>query len=110
MSVTRPLAVFLAMAVIPGCSRDPERSAKLFVEKGDQYAAAGRLKEAAIEYRNAIRQTPAVVEPHARLAAVAARTSDVTTVMRELVQIAELAPEDAAAQVQAGSVYLLAGR
>jgi tetratricopeptide (TPR) repeat protein len=110
MTTSRSIALFVAMALMPGCSRDPERSAKRFVEKGDQYAAAGRPKEAAIEYRNAIRQTPRVVEPHAKLAAVAARTSDVATVMRELVQIAELAPTDAAAQVQAGSVYLLAGR
>ena len=110
MTMTRPIALFLAMAAIHGCSRDAQRSAKRFVENGDQYAAAGRLKEAALEYRNAIRQTPAVVEPHAKLAAVAARTSDAATVMRELVQIAELTPTDAAAQVQAGSVYLLAGR
>src|SRR2546423_10236859 len=110
MTVARSIAVLVVMAVVPGCARDAQRSSKRFGAKGDQYVAAGQLKEAAIEYRNAIRQTPAVVEPHAKLAAVAARTSDVQTVMRELVQIAELAPTDAAAQVQAGSVYLLAGR
>src|SRR2546423_8165554 len=110
MTVARSIAVLVVMAVVPGCSRDPQRSSKRFVAKGDQYVAAGQLKEAAIEYRNAIRQTPAVVEPHAKLAAVAARTSDVQTVMRELVQIAELAPTDAAAQVQAGAGDPLPGR
>jgi len=102
--------VFVLLALAPGCSRDPERAAKQFVANGDRYATAGRLKDAAIEYRNAIKQTPGAVELHAKLADVSARTSDVQTVVRELLQIAELAPTDPAAQVQAGSVYLLAGR
>jgi tetratricopeptide (TPR) repeat protein len=102
--------VFVLVALVPGCSRDPQRAATQFATNGDRYATAGRLKDAAIEYRNAIRQTPDAVELHAKLAAVSARTNDVQTVIRELVQIAELAPSDPAAQVQAGSVYLLAGR
>jgi predicted Zn-dependent protease len=106
----RAIGVFLLVFLASGCSRDPEHAAKQFVANGDRHASAGRVKEAAIEYRNAIRQTPAAVEPHAKLAGVAARTSDIQTVVRELVQIAELAPADSVAQVQAGSVYLLAGR
>ena len=106
----RSLAVFVLLTLAPGCSRDPGHAAKRFMANGDRYATAGRLKDAAIEYRNAIQQTPGAVEPHAKLAAVSARTSDVATVARELLQIAELAPTDPAAQVQAGSVYLLAGR
>ena len=106
----RLLGVFVLIALAAGCSRDPERAAKRFVANGDRYASEGRLKDAAIEYRNAIQQTPQAVEPHSKLAQVSARTSDVPTVVRELLQIAELAPTDPAAQVQAGSVYLLAGR
>jgi tetratricopeptide (TPR) repeat protein len=106
----RSFGVFVFLALAPCCSRDPERAAEQFVANGDRYATAGRLKDAAIEYRNAIKQTPGAVELHAKLAQVSARTSDVQTVVRELLQIAELAPTDPAAQVQAGSVYLLAGR
>jgi len=109
-SLPRSACACLLIGLAPGCSRDPERAAKQFVASGDRYAASGQLKAAAIEYRNAIRQTPGDVQPRAKLAAVAARTSDVATVVRELMQIAELAPTDPGAQVQAGSVYLLAGR
>lgn len=107
----RSVCVIVAAALwAAACSRDPERAAQRFMANGDRHASAGELKDAAIEYRNAIQQTPKAIEPHQKLAAVSARTSDLPTVARELVQIAELAPSDAAAQVQAGSVYLLAGR
>jgi len=38
--------------------RDPERRAERFVASGDEHAAQGRFREAAIEYRNALKHRP----------------------------------------------------
>src|SRR5947209_8267143 len=109
MKNTFAAATLIALAAA-GCSRDPAKAARRHVDSGDRYAQQGQLKEAAIEYRNAIKETPQAVEAHTKLAEIAARQNDVATAFGELLRIAELKPDDVAAQVQAGSVYLLVGR
>src|SRR5437588_1012450 len=104
------IAVVAASMVAASCSRDPAAASRRYVESGDQYAKAGKYKEAVIEYRNAIKYSPQSVEAHARLADAAAHSNDAATAVGEVLRIAELKPNDVAAQVRAGSVYLLAGR
>src|SRR5689334_24110262 len=65
-----------AAASLSACSRDPAETSRLFVESGDRYASAGNLNAAALEYGNAIKQTPSSTEAHQRLAAIAARQHD----------------------------------
>jgi tetratricopeptide (TPR) repeat protein len=81
-----------------------------FLASGDRYANQGDLKAAAIEYRNAIKQSPASLEAHSRLADVSSRLHDASTAALETVKIAELSPGDVAAQIRAGEVHLIAGR
>jgi len=92
------------------CSRNPDAAARSSIESGDGYAKKGSYREAAIEYRNAVKALPGSVEAHARLADAAARADDPQTAMVEVLQVARLAPGDVSAQVRAGSVYVLAGR
>src|SRR5438034_5985470 len=103
------LATLLASA-LAACSRDPAAASRRYIESGDRYARQGKYKEAAIEYRNAIKKMPESVEAHSRLADVAARAEDPATAIGEVLRIAELKPDDVAAQVRAGAVFLLAGR
>jgi tetratricopeptide (TPR) repeat protein len=107
-----PRIVFSAVAalLIAGCSRDPVAATRRYIESGDRYAAQGKYGEAAIEYRNAIKRTPQSVEAHSKLAAAAAGAHDAETAVGETLRLAELQPDDVAAQVRAGSIYLLAGR
>ena len=103
-------AIVSAFFILSACSRDPVAASQRSIERGDRYAKEGKYPQAAIEYRRAIQRTPQSVEAHTKLADVAARTSDAATVVRELLQIADLAPTDVAAQVRAGSLFLLGGR
>ncbi len=80
------------------------------MKRGDEYAGKGKLREAAIEYHNAIKQDPTAIEPHQKLADVALQNHDSATAAQELLHLADLQPTDPAAQVRAGALYLLAGR
>ena len=105
------LVITLAASVASiGCSRDPEKASRQYIASGDEFARQGKLKEAAIEYRNAIKRKPQSIDAHAKLADVSARANDAPTAIGEVLRLAELKPDDVAAQVKAGSVYLLAGR
>ena len=44
--------------------------------EGDAYAAQGKLKEATIEYRNALKAVPDLVEAHYKLGRVYLQTDD----------------------------------
>src|SRR5438132_253068 len=109
MRMLRLLTIATAL-MAAGCSRDPGRSTQQHIDAGDHYAQAGQYKEASIEYRNAIKTTPTSVEAHARLADTAARANDLSNAVGEMLRVAELNPDDVAAQVRAASIYLLAGR
>ena len=108
------IRIRVAMAVLTcclaGCSSDPAKAARRFIQSGDRYTQQGRYKDAAIEYRNAIKLIPQSVEAHTKLADVSAKANDAATAISEVLRLAELKPDDVAAQVRAGSMYLLAGR
>src|SRR5262249_8731396 len=106
----RPVSAALAVLLLAACSRDPAVAARRYIENGDRYAKEDKYREAAIEYRNAIKRMPQSVEAHSKLADAAGRASDAQTAITEVLRLAELAPDDVAAQVRAGSIYLLAGR
>ena len=111
--MSQPLTSLTLAAVIltvAACSPHGPKAAKRFVENGDRYARRGDDKGAAIEYRNAIRESPDLVEAHSRLAEVSARLHDGATTAAELIALAELQPQDAAAQVRAGDAALSLGR
>jgi Tfp pilus assembly protein PilF len=98
------IAVLVGVSAIAvGCSRDPQKASAKHLANGDEYAKSGKFKEAAIEYRNAIKYTPQSPSAHEKLAEVAARTNDANTALVEYLRIAELDPGNVAAQVRAAS-------
>jgi tetratricopeptide (TPR) repeat protein len=103
------VAALVLAAGLCACSRDAVGASRRFVASGDRYARAGDVKAAALEYGNAIKQAPASVEPHQRLAALAAQQHDSDALAREIVTIASLMPNDAAAQMRAGEMHLAVG-
>ena len=62
------IRIRVAMAVLTcclaGCSSDPAKAARRYIQSGDRYTQQGRYKDAAIEYRNAIKLIPQSVEAH----------------------------------------------
>ena len=98
------------VAVGTSCSRSTATTTARFIERGNRYAKSGDYKSAAIEFRNAIKQSPSSVEAHARMADASAHLKDGATATAELMKVAELQPRDVNAQLRAGEACLMTGR
>ena len=99
-----------SLVTFAACSRDPATRTREYIASGDAFARAGKYREASVEYRNAIKVTPTSAEAHEKLADAAARAQDPQTAAGAILRVAELKPDDPAAQIRAASLYLLAGR
>ena len=91
------------------CGSTAAESAGEYLNSGNRYAADRRYSEAIIEYRNAIAADPKLGTAHARLAEAYLETNDSRNAVRELVIAADLLPQDARIQIQAGQLLLLMG-
>ena len=49
------LALSLALAFTTGCHRDPNKQKQKYLESGKRYADEGKLKEASIQFSNALK-------------------------------------------------------
>jgi tetratricopeptide (TPR) repeat protein len=65
------LITLVALLALASCKSNPEVAQKRYVESGDKYFNKGRYKEAAIQYRNAIRINPKYGLAHYKLALTA---------------------------------------
>lgn len=63
------VATLVGLALLGGwsCSRDPNVAKQKYLESGNRYFQKGKLKEAAIMYRNALRKDPKFGEAYYRL-------------------------------------------
>jgi tetratricopeptide (TPR) repeat protein len=96
----------LIALVATGCSR----SAQTYVDRGDYAIAKGDVAAAVLEYRNAVAKDPLLTVAHQKLAAAYFRQGNGAGAVAEYVRVADLLPNDEEAQIQAGSLLLLAGR
>jgi len=78
--------------VVSACARDPQRAAATFVASGDMYAARHQSKEAQIQYRNALKQTPRDTDIELKLARSYEQAKDWSDAYRSYVHAAELDP------------------
>lgn len=92
-----------------GCSRDPHAQMLEYAKSGDAYAAAGKLPEAIIEYRNAVQKEPRAGDVRLKLAALYVRQGDSAKALEEYIRAADALP-DAATQLKAGTLLLSARR
>ena len=84
--IRRSLKCVLVLVVgiaVGACGKDPEVAKREFLKNGQQYATSGKLKEAIIEYRNAIQQDPRFGEARLALAGALVKTGDNQGAYRE---------------------------
>src|SRR5688500_15680065 len=93
-----------------GCSRDVEKAKREHMERGDRYVEDKNVEAAIIEYRNAIQQDPRFGEAYRKLASAYLTRGEGTEAVRAAVTAAELLPDVPEAQLEAGSLLLLAGK
>jgi tetratricopeptide (TPR) repeat protein len=92
--------------VVAGCSTSPREH----FEAGNKYFAEGKYREAAIEFRNAVKADPKFGEAELKLGEAQLRLGDGPRALRSFVRAADLLPASAEAQVRAGGLLLLASQ
>jgi tetratricopeptide (TPR) repeat protein len=106
MRPARSALFLVAVLALGGCSR----SATELVASGDAYVAEGKLREAIVEYRNAIQTNPRLGDARLKLARVFEQVNEPTNAAAEYVRAADLLPTNADAQISAGQYLLLSGQ
>ena len=93
-----------------GCSGNVEKAKRDYLARGSQYVKEKNYDAAVIEYRNAIQKDPRFAEAYRQLAAAYLMRGDGANGLRTAVTAADLAPDNADAQIEAGNLLLLAGK
>jgi putative PEP-CTERM system TPR-repeat lipoprotein len=110
MPSMRTLLVVALILPALACGKDPATAKIQHLKSGDSYAAAGKLPEAIVEYRNAIKYDLLFGEAHAKLADALSKSGKALEAYQEYIRAADLLPADIDAQIKAGGALLLAGQ
>jgi tetratricopeptide (TPR) repeat protein len=100
----------LAVTLSSGCSRDPNVRKQKYLQTGIQYLQAGKVREAAIEFENAIQLDPRFAEAHYQLAQCYLKESIWNGAYQELLSTADLQPQNVDALTDLAKLLLAAGK
>jgi tetratricopeptide (TPR) repeat protein len=101
-------ALALACAAAAACSKSPEELVKQYEASGDAYVARRQFKEAVIEYRNALKASPARADIHHKLGRAYEESGDPVSAYAEFARAADIDPSNLDAQMRAGTLLLVA--
>ena len=101
--------LLLALALLAGCSRDPNVRKQKYLQSGEKYLSKGKLNEAIIEFRNALEIDPRFAAAHYQLAHAYLRSKNPEAAYRELLETVSLDPKNSDPQVELAAM-LVAGR
>src|SRR5215467_3632297 len=87
----------LLLALLTGCSRDPNVRKQKYFDSGEKYFAEGKYREAAIQYMNAIQIDSRFAQAHYQMGQVYLRLGDKQRAFSELQRTVELSPNNYAA-------------
>src|SRR5258708_3566015 len=96
--VSSVLALSLALGLTSGCSRDPNKQKQKYLESGKRYANEGKLKEATIQFANALKVDHNFAPAHFELAKVYLKQGSMLPAYAELMRSVDLQPSNVAAR------------
>lgn len=101
-------ALVALLLVLAGCGRDVETVKRRYLANGEKYLAQGKIKEATIMFRNAIKRDPKFGEAYAKLGDAELQRGDAVAALSAYRRAVELLakPEDAAGKL--ADIYLTA--
>ncbi len=102
------LVGFLIPALLISCSRDPNVRKRKFLESGNRYRDQGKLREAAIQYANAVQLDSRFAEAHYQLGETYIKLKDYNRGFTELSRTVELAPDNYPAQAELANLLIAA--
>ena len=84
----------LLLALLAGCSRDPNVRKQKYFDSGEKYFAEGKYREAAIQYSNATQIDGRFAQAHYKLSQAYLKLGDSNRAFQELTRAVELAPDN----------------
>jgi tetratricopeptide (TPR) repeat protein len=109
MTSTIRLTAILIVAGLLGACSDPETQKKEHFDSAEKFMAAGKVAEAIVEYRNAIRQDSKYGEARLKLAEAYRASGNGSQAFREFIRAADLLPQNSEAQIRAATYLIAAG-
>ena len=108
------LRIRLCLALIAftftACSRDPNVRKHKYFEDGERYYAAGKYREAEIEFVNAIQIDQNYADAHYRLAQTDLKLNQPTRAFQELIKTIDLQPENYLARIDLTRLLIAEGQ
>lgn len=102
------LALSLVLGTTLGCHRDPNKVKQKYLQSGMRYANEGKLKEASIQFANALKIDHNFADAHYQLARVYLKEGSYIPAYAELLRTVDLQPGNIPARIDLGNL-LLAG-
>jgi tetratricopeptide (TPR) repeat protein len=106
--ISTVLAVSLALGFTTGCHRDPNKQKQKYLESGKRYAAEGKLKEASIQFSNALKVDHNFADAHYELSKVYLKQGSMLPGYAELMRTVDLQPSNLQARIDLGSLLVAA--
>jgi len=104
----RLLAVVgVILALLAGCSFDPDTAKRKYLENGNKYFARGKYREASIMYRSALKKDRRYGEAYYRLGLAEIRLNRFGEAAHALRRAVELLPSNLDAKVRLGELYVM---
>ena len=97
----------LALLVGTAACSNPDTAKQEYLESGNQFMAEGKVDEAILQYRNAVREDNRFGEARWRLAEALEKSGNLPGAMREWVRAADLLPDNVEVQVKAAGFLLM---
>jgi len=82
------------LALLTGCSRDPNVRKQKYFDSGERYFAEAKYREAAIQYANATQIDSRFVQAHFKLSQAYLKLGDMQRAFQELSRTVELSPDN----------------
>ena len=101
-------ALLSILAILGGCSLDPQTAKLRLLESGNRYFERGKYKEAALMYRSALKKDRLYGEAYYRLALAELRLRRIGNAVYALRRAVELQPENEDARVRLADACLVA--
>jgi predicted Zn-dependent protease len=97
-----------ALLIGTGCNLNPEKAKRRYLENGNKYFGQGKLREASIMYRNAIKKDPKFGEAYWKLGEVELRRGEVRLAVAAYRRAAELLENNEEPSGRLADIYLMA--
>src|SRR5512136_1776940 len=100
------LLLSLASLLAAGCSRNPGK----YIADGKEYLAKGKINEAIIEFRNAVKADPSLPEAHYQLALGQLISGQFADAYQSFLKTIQLDPNNIEAQLRLSNLLLMEGK